>query len=140
MLRSPVASSASRSPSRSRATSSSIPHAGRAASRATAMRMASGSLTDGPTLLATYPSYLAQLVLAAQDLGLKPADFTLRRIDVGGEALSEALAAAARATFGVPLVADAFGMTEVLPVSGRRCAAGHLHHDPGTGLVEVLDL
>jgi len=98
------------------------------------------SLTDGPTLLATYPSYLAQLVLAAQDLGLKPADFTLRRIDVGGEVLSEALAAAARATFGVPLVADAFGMTEVLPVSGRRCAAGHLHHDPGTGLVEVLDL
>jgi len=98
------------------------------------------SLTDGPTLLSTYPSYLAQLVLTAQDLGLKPADFTLRRIDVGGEVLSEALSAAAQVTFGVPRVADNFGMTEVLPVSGRRCAAGHVHHDPSVGLVEVLDL
>jgi phenylacetate-CoA ligase len=98
------------------------------------------ALTDGVTLLSTYPSYLAQLVLTAQRSGLRPADFTLRRIDVGGEVLSPALAAAARVTFGVPLVNDSFGMTEVLPVSGRRCAAGHLHHDANTGLVEVLDL
>jgi phenylacetate-coenzyme A ligase PaaK-like adenylate-forming protein len=97
-------------------------------------------LTDGATLLATYPSYLAELVLTAQARGLRPADFSLRRIDVGGEVLSPALAAAARVTFGVPQVSDSFGMTEVLPVSGRRCEAGHLHQDPSTGLVEVLDL
>ena len=28
-------------------------------------------------------------------------------------------------------------MTEVLPVSGRTCSAGHLHHDLNTGLVGV---
>jgi hypothetical protein len=40
----------------------------------------------------------------------------------------------------VPLVNDSFGMTEVLPVSGRSCEQGHLHHDVNMGLVEVCDL
>jgi hypothetical protein len=31
-------------------------------------------------------------------------------------------------------------MTEVIPVSGRTCSAGHLHHDINMGLVETLDL
>lgn len=94
----------------------------------------------GPTLLATYPSYLAQLVTAAERRGLGPPDFRLRRIDVGGEVLSPALAAAARATLGAPLVNDTFAMTEVLPVSGRTCSHGHLHLDLNTGLTEVLSL
>jgi hypothetical protein len=99
-----------------------------------------GLLDGAATLLATYPSYLAELVTAADRRGLGPRDFRLRRIDVGGEVLSPALATAARATFGVPRVNDTFGMTEVLPVSGRSCAAGHLHHDINMGLAEVLDL
>lgn len=93
-----------------------------------------------PTLLATYPSYLAQLVHAARRRGLGPDDFRLRRIDCGGEVLSSTLAAAARATFGPNVVNDTFGMTEVLPVSGRVCGSGHLHHDLNTGFVEVVDL
>jgi phenylacetate-CoA ligase len=96
-------------------------------------------LVDGPTLLATYPSYLAQLVSGATRRSLSTADFRLRRIDVGGEVLSPALAAAARAVFGCD-VNDIFGMTEVLPVSGRSCNLGHLHHDLNTGFVEVLSL
>jgi phenylacetate-CoA ligase len=99
------------------------------------------SLLDGaPTMLSTYPSYLAELVVAARERGLGPADFALRRIDVGGEVLSTALSTAARATFGVSLVNDSFGMTEVLPVSGRTCESGHLHQDVNMGLVEVVDL
>ncbi|HEU0240029.1 MAG TPA: AMP-binding protein [Micromonosporaceae bacterium] len=94
----------------------------------------------GATLLATYPSYLAVLVTAARNRDLGPADFRLRRVDVGGEVLSPALAAAARATLGAALVNDTFAMTEVLPVSGRSCSAGHLHHDLNTGLVEVIAL
>jgi phenylacetate-coenzyme A ligase PaaK-like adenylate-forming protein len=94
----------------------------------------------GPTLLATYPSYLALLVTAAHRRGLGPNDFRLRRVDVGGEVLSPALASATREAFGVPLVNDTFAMTEVLPVSGRTCGSGHLHHDLNTGLVEVLDV
>ncbi|MEA2142008.1 MAG: hypothetical protein QOI64_438 [Solirubrobacteraceae bacterium] len=100
-------------------------------------------LTGGehaPTLLATYPSYLAELVKLARHHDLGPDDFRLRRVDCGGEVLSPALARAARETLGVRLVNDTFGMTEVLPVSGRVCEQGHLHHDLNIGFVEVIDL
>ncbi len=102
------------------------------------------SLLDGgdhaPTLLGTYPSYLAQLVQAARRRNLGPHDFRLRRIDCGGEVLSSALAHAAQETFGPALVNDVYAMTEILPVSGRVCAQGHLHQDLNMGFVEVIDL
>ncbi|MEA2194134.1 MAG: hypothetical protein QOG42_568 [Solirubrobacteraceae bacterium] len=100
-------------------------------------------LTGGdraPTLLATYPSYLAEIVKLAARAGLGPDDFRLRRVDCGGEVLSPALARAARETLGAALINDTFGMTEVLPVSGRVCEHGHLHHDLNMGFVEVIDL
>jgi phenylacetate-CoA ligase len=92
------------------------------------------------TLLSTCPSYLGELVTTAIRRGMGPSDFQLRRIDCGGEVLSASLAAAARRIFGVDLVRDSFGMTEVIPVSGRTCSQGHLHHDINMGLVELLDL
>jgi len=95
---------------------------------------------QAPTLLATYPSYLAHLVKLARRDGLGPDDFRLRRVDCGGEVLSPALARAARETLGAALINDTFGMTEVLPVSGRVCERGHLHHDLNMGFVEVIDL
>jgi phenylacetate-coenzyme A ligase PaaK-like adenylate-forming protein len=91
-----------------------------------------------PTLLGTYPSYLAEMVEAARGMGLGPGDFRLRRIDSGGEVLSADLAAAATQTFGAR-VTNVFAMTEVLPVSGRTCSQGHLHHDLNMGYVEVVD-
>lgn len=101
------------------------------------------SLLDGmdvaPTLLSTYPSYLAQLVHAARKRNLGPRDFHLRRIDCGGEVLSSALAQAARETFGA-VVNDVFAMTEILPVSGRVCTQGHLHPDLNMGFIEIIDL
>jgi len=95
-------------------------------------------LESGITLLSTYPSYLAQLVLAAQRRRLSAADFALRRVDCGGEVLSPAVRSAAQVTFGTE-VNDTFAMTEVLPVSARSCSQGHLHHDLNAGLVEVID-
>jgi phenylacetate-CoA ligase len=95
---------------------------------------------DRPSLLATYPSYLAELVRAARRRGLGPSAFRLRRIDCGGEVLSAALVRAAEQTFGYGLVNDSFGMTEVLPVSGRVCEQDHLHHDINMGFIEVIDL
>jgi len=95
---------------------------------------------DRVTLLSVAPSYLGELVTAARREGYRPEDFHLRRIDVGGEVLSPSLAAAAREVFGVPHVNDLFGMTEILPVTGRTCSQGHLHHDINTGHVEHLDL
>jgi phenylacetate-CoA ligase len=100
-------------------------------------------LDDGggsrPTILGTYPSYLARLVTGAQRRGLGPKDFSIRRIDVAGELLSAALADAAQDVFGVR-PSDTFAMTEVLPVSGRTCEQGHLHVDLNMGLVEVVAL
>ena len=92
-----------------------------------------------PTLLIIYPSYLAELVHAARRRGLGPDDFQLRRIVCGGEILSEALKHAVQETFGSE-VSEGFGMTEVLPVSGRVCNQGHLHYDLSMGLIEVVDL
>ncbi|MEA2149561.1 MAG: hypothetical protein QOD69_1391 [Solirubrobacteraceae bacterium] len=107
---------------------------------AESLRSLLGGAEQAPTLLATYPSYLAQLVKLARREGLGPDDFRLRRVDCGGEVLSPALASAARDTLGPALVNDTFGMTEVLPVSGRVCEQGHLHHDLNMGFVEVIDL
>jgi phenylacetate-coenzyme A ligase PaaK-like adenylate-forming protein len=99
------------------------------------------SLGDGEvTLLSTYPSYLAELVDAARRRGLTADDFNLRRITVGGEVLSPSVAEAARRTFGVTRIEDIFSMTEVIPISGRNCDQGHLHIDPTSGHVELLDL
>jgi phenylacetate-coenzyme A ligase PaaK-like adenylate-forming protein len=90
-----------------------------------------------PTILGTYPSYLARLVTRARQRGLGPKDFSLRRIDLAGELLSTAVASAAHEAFGVR-PSDTFAMTEVLPVSGRTCEQGHLHLDLNMGLVEVI--
>ena len=99
------------------------------------------SLTEGgATLLSTYPSYLAELVTAARRRGLGPGDFSLRRVNVGGEVLSPSLARAACQVLGVPRVEDTFSMTEVIPVTGRTCSQAHVHHDITTGLTELLDL
>jgi len=99
-----------------------------------------GLTAGGATIMATYPSYLAELVLAARKRGLGPDDFPLRRIQVGGEVLSPSLKKAAYAQFGVESISDSFGMTEVIPVTARTCSQGHLHHDINTGYVEYLDL
>jgi phenylacetate-CoA ligase len=100
-------------------------------------------LDDGggsrPTILGTYPSYLARLATGARRRGLGPKDFSIRRIDVAGELLSAAVTEAAHDVFGVR-PSDTFAMTEVLPVSGRTCEQGHLHVDLNMGLVEVVAL
>lgn len=94
---------------------------------------------EAPTILSANPSYLAQIIQVARQRRLGPRDFHLRRVDCGGEPLSQALMRAAQETFGAP-VTDNFGMTEVLPVSARACSQEHLHHDLNAGFVEVVDL
>jgi phenylacetate-CoA ligase len=46
---------------------------------------------------------------------------------------------AVQRTFGTIRVNDTFGMTEILPVSGRVCNQQHLHPDLNMGYVEVID-
>ncbi len=94
----------------------------------------------GATILLTVPSYLAELVKAARHAGLGAGDFRLRRLVVGGEVLSASLARAAEQTLGVPHIEDPYSMTEIVPVTGRPCSRGHMHHDINLGLTEVVDL
>jgi phenylacetate-CoA ligase len=94
----------------------------------------------GATILLTVPSYLAELVTAARRAGLGAGDFRLRRLVVGGEVLSASLARVATQTFGVPLVQDPYSMTEIVPVTGRPCSQGHMHHDLNLGITELIDL
>jgi phenylacetate-coenzyme A ligase PaaK-like adenylate-forming protein len=97
-------------------------------------------LADGVTILLTNPSYLAELVTAARRAGIGAGDFRLRRLVVGGEVLSPGLARAAARTFGVAQVEDPYSMTEIVPISGRPCSQGHMHHDTNLGLTELVDL
>jgi len=94
----------------------------------------------GATILLTVPSYLGELVTAARRAGMGASDFRLRRIVVGGEVLSPSLARAAARTFGVALVDDPYSMTEIVPVTGRPCSQGHIHHDLNLGRTELIDL
>jgi phenylacetate-CoA ligase len=94
----------------------------------------------GATILLTVPSYLAELVTATRRAGLGAGNFRLRRLVVGGEVLSASLARVAAQTFGVPLIEDPYSMTEIVPVTGRPCSQGHMHHDLNLGLTELIDL
>jgi phenylacetate-coenzyme A ligase PaaK-like adenylate-forming protein len=104
-------------------------------------RAALDSMAEGgATILLTVPSYLGELVTAARRAGMGTGDFRLRRLVVGGEVLSASLARAAAGTFGVPLIEDPYSMTEIVPVTGRPCSQGHMHHDLNLGLTELIDL
>jgi acyl-CoA synthetase (AMP-forming)/AMP-acid ligase II len=90
--------------------------------------------------LNTYPSYLGELVERGLQRGYRAADFGLERIAVGGELVSEGLKRRVCDLFGPVAFDESYGMTETWPMSGQRCSEGHLHVDPGQGLVELVDL
>jgi phenylacetate-coenzyme A ligase PaaK-like adenylate-forming protein len=92
------------------------------------------------SVLYTYPSYLGELVETGLRLGYGPADFGLRLICAGGEIVTEAVQRRAQALFGDVNFTSGYGMTEIWPLGGSRCEAGHLHFQPSYGMVEVLDL
>jgi phenylacetate-coenzyme A ligase PaaK-like adenylate-forming protein len=92
------------------------------------------------SLMVTYPSYLGQLVEEGQRLGYSPSDFGLRRINVGGEIVTEGLKARARSLFGDAVEFESgYGMTETWPLNGTLCEQGHLHFEPSQGLIEVYN-
>jgi phenylacetate-CoA ligase len=90
------------------------------------------------THLNTVPSYLGALVQEAERSGWNAADFGLTEIRVGGEVLTDSLARRAAEAFGAK-VSEGYAMTEILPVGGQVCSAGHLHIPLDQGYVEVLD-
>lgn len=89
--------------------------------------------------LNTYPSYLGALIERGLQLGYRAADFGLERIVVGGELLSAGLRRRAHELFGPVAFEESYGMTETWPLTGIPCSEGHVHFDPGQGLVEVVD-
>jgi phenylacetate-CoA ligase len=89
--------------------------------------------------MSTYASYLGELVECGLQHGYGPDDFGLERVAVGGELVSEGLKERARRLFGPVEVYDDYGMTETWPVQGQSCSEGHLHFDPTSGMLEVID-
>ena len=89
--------------------------------------------------MTTYASYLGELVECGLQHGYGPDDFGLERISVGGELVSEGLKERARQLFGPVKVYDDYAMTEIWPFQGQSCSDGHLHFDPTSGMLEVID-
>jgi len=89
--------------------------------------------------MTTYASYLGELVECGLKHGYGPDDFGLERIAVGGELVSEGLKERALKLFGPVEVYDDYGMTETWPFQGLSCSEGHLHFDPTSGMLEVID-
>ena len=92
---------------------------------------------DRVSLMTTYPSYLGELVEHGLARGYRPSDFGLRRIWANGEIVTAGLKARCRALFGDVDIREDYGMTELTPFGGTRCADGHLHYEPSAGLIEV---
>jgi phenylacetate-CoA ligase len=92
------------------------------------------------SVLSTYPSYLGELL----DYGLahhyQPADFGLERISAGGEIVTQGLKQRCEQLFGPVRFIEGSGTTDIWPVCGRLCEAGHLHFEVSQGLVEVQRL
>jgi phenylacetate-coenzyme A ligase PaaK-like adenylate-forming protein len=90
------------------------------------------------TSLTTYPSHLASIVALAEERGLGPTDFGLRTITSAGEVLTDALRVRAAAVLGAEII-DNYAMTEIYPLAGRSCRAGHLHFANDFAVIEVVD-
>jgi phenylacetate-CoA ligase len=90
--------------------------------------------------MSIYASYLGELVECGLQHGYGPDDFGLERIAVGGELVSKGLKERALKLFGPVEVYDDYGMTETWPFQGQSCSEGHLHFDPTSGMLEVIDL
>lgn len=92
------------------------------------------------SVLATYPSYLGELVECGLEAGYGPADFGLLRILLGGEIATEGLKRRCRRLFGAVQLTETYGLTELVPFGATECADGHLHFQPTNGLLEIHDL
>lgn len=92
------------------------------------------------SFLNTYPSYLGELVECGLAAGYRPGDFGLERVSIGGEVVTTGLRERCRQLFGDVTFLESFGMTEIWPLGGIRCATGRLHFEPTRGLVEVQSL
>ena len=90
--------------------------------------------------LATYPSYLGELIEYGLHGGYRPSDFGLERIFVGGEIVSDGLKARGQQLFGPVEFVENYTLTETVPFGGNLCSEGHLHFEPSQGLLEVQNL
>ena len=89
--------------------------------------------------ITTYASYLGELVECGLQHGYGPDDFGLERVAVGGELVSEGLKERARRLFGPVVFDEDYAMTETWPFQGQSCSEGHLHFEPTSGMLEVIN-
>lgn len=89
--------------------------------------------------LATYPSYLGQLVECGLAAGYGPENFGVERIALSGEVASEGLKRRAQQLFGDVSFSEQYTMTETWPTVAMCCEQGHLHFEPLQALCEIVE-
>jgi phenylacetate-CoA ligase len=92
------------------------------------------------SVLFTYPSFLGHLVSRGLGHGFRSADFSIEKIALGGEIVTEGVKSRAQELFGPVEFIEAYGITESWPQGGDMCNEGHLHFEPSQGLMEVIGL
>lgn len=92
-----------------------------------------------PTVLACTPSYALHLASTMQDMGIDPADTSVRIVIALGESIPESSARRIRELWGAE-IHQFYGCTEAVPsCGGYTCEAGNLHFLEDTHLIETLD-
>ena len=85
-----------------------------------------------PSTATTFPSYWGCLVEAGRRRGLRPADFGLRFVILGGEVLTQGLLRRAQEVFGEVPTYDVYGASELWGAGGSfRCPGGRFHFGHG---------
>jgi phenylacetate-coenzyme A ligase PaaK-like adenylate-forming protein len=92
------------------------------------------------SIMDIYPSHLGEVIEYGLRNGYRPKDFGLRRIIIGGEIVTEGLKARAQKLFGPVSFLENYTATEIVPMGGTQCSAGHLHFEVSGGLMEMMAL
>jgi phenylacetate-coenzyme A ligase PaaK-like adenylate-forming protein len=94
---------------------------------------------DRVSVMTGNPSYVGLLVEYGLANGWRPEQFGVERMLLGGELMTDGFQRRARQLFGPIEFRQSYALTELLPFTAKQCREGHLHFEPTSGLVEVVD-
>jgi phenylacetate-coenzyme A ligase PaaK-like adenylate-forming protein len=94
---------------------------------------------DRVSVVTGNPSYIGLLVEHGLATGWRPEQFGVERMLLGGELITDGFRRRAQRLFGPVEVRQSYALTELVPFNGRLCREGHVHFEPTSGLVEVID-
>jgi acyl-CoA synthetase (AMP-forming)/AMP-acid ligase II len=94
---------------------------------------------DRVSVMTGNPSYVGLLVEHGLAAGWRPEQFGVERMILGGELMTDGFQRRAQRLFGPIVFRQSYALTELVPFNGKPCREGHLHFEPTSGLIEVVD-